>query len=452
MTKITADLIENFEFKIPRYTSYPTAPHFSVEITYNHYALWLAEQNENTAVSLYFHVPYCDTLCWFCACNTQITKNHRRIENYMEWLKVEAELVYQKLGFKPRVAKIHWGGGSPTLLEKEDWQQMDEILQKYFNVLPDAELSVELDPRDVNRDYIQTLVNVGINRASIGVQDFDEKVQKAINRLQPFEMTEELILSLREHNITDINLDIVYGLPYQDIDCTITMAEKSLKLKPSRVALFGYAHVPWMKPHQNHIPEKDLPGSWARYQQFKKIEEIFKAAHLRSIGLDHFALTSDKLYIAQKAGRLRRNFQGYTDDTAESLIGLGPSSIGSMHQGYVQNQVSVSMWKKNLKQGQLPIRKGIAIDDDDRLRRRIIEKLMCNFTVNLDEELAHFGYSDFIFDKELNSLKFLQEKGLVKIKEHVISVKKEHRLFLRAAAAAFDSYLDRKKGKHSKAI
>lgn len=452
MVQVTADLIDNFEFKVPRYTSYPTAPHFSVEVNHSHYATWLAQQNENTPVSLYFHVPYCDTLCWFCACNTQITKNYRRIESYMEWLKVEAELIYQKLGYKPKVAKIHWGGGSPTLLKQQDWMQMGEILQKYFDVLPDAELSVELDPRDVGREYIQTLADIGINRASIGVQDFDEKVQKAINRIQPFEMTEELILGLREYNIHDINLDIIYGLPYQDMDCTVEMAEKSLKLNPSRVALFGYAHVPWMKPHQKHLPEDDLPGSWERYLQFKKIEEIFEAAGLKSIGLDHFARSSDKLYIAQIEGRLRRNFQGYTDDTAEALIGLGPSSIGSMYQGYVQNQLSISGWKKDLKQGILPIHKGIAIDDDDRLRRRIIEKLMCDFTVDLDEELAAFGEKEFIFDKELKALDFLKDKGLVQLDGHKISVKMEHRLFLRAAAAVFDSYLERKKGKHSKAI
>ncbi len=452
MSKVTSDLIENFEFKVPRYTSYPTAPHFSTKVQHKEYASWLTKQDKNRAVSLYFHVPYCDTLCWFCACNTQITNNHRRIESYIEWLKVEAELLYQKLGFKPKVTKIHWGGGSPTLLKKEDWLQMGEILKKYFDVHPKAELSVELDPRDIGRDYIQTLAHIGINRASIGVQDFDEKVQKAINRMQPFEMTQGLILELREHNINNINLDIIYGLPYQDMDCTVLMAEKSLKLNPTRVALFGYAHVPWMKPHQKHIPESDLPGSWERYQQFKRIEEVFQVAGLRPIGLDHFAVDSDSLYIAQEQGRLRRNFQGYTDDMAQSLIGLGPSSIGSLYEGYVQNQVSVSQWKKSLKQGYLPIHKGIAIDNDDRLRRHIIEKIMCDFTVNLDEALAQFGILEFIFDAELKSLQFLQDKGLVQVKEHTIFVEKEHRLFLRAVAAVFDSYLDRKKGKHSKAI
>ncbi len=452
MSEITADLIENFEYKVPRYTSYPTAPHFSSQISGKDYGLWLSQQDENTPTSLYFHVPYCDTLCWFCACNTQITQNYRRIESYMQWLKQEAALVSEKLGFKPKVAKVHWGGGSPTLLKQEDWFAMGEILQKYFDVLPTAELSVELDPRDIQGDYIQTLAQIGINRASIGVQDFDPKVQKAINRIQPFEMTNELISALHSYNIHDVNLDIIYGLPHQDMDCIEAMAEKSLRLKPSRVALFGYAHVPWMKPHQNHIAEKDLPGSWERYQQFKKIEEIFEASGLKSIGLDHFSQETDKLYIAQIEGRLRRNFQGYTDDTAETLIGLGPSSIGSMGQGYVQNQLSTSQWKKDIKEGLLPIHKGIAIDDDDRLRRRIIEKLMCDLTVDLDEELANFGVEEFMFDDALKSLDFLKEKGLVQLKEHVISVKMEHRLFLRAAAAAFDSYLERKKGKHSRAI
>ncbi|MFV0432202.1 MAG: oxygen-independent coproporphyrinogen III oxidase [Alphaproteobacteria bacterium] len=452
MTKITPELLEKFEFKVPRYTSYPTAPHFSPEVGSDTYVDWLKNQNPNEPISLYIHVPYCDTLCWFCACNTQITSNYRRIESYLKWLTEEAKLLHQYLGFKPKIARLHWGGGSPTLLQEDDWKMMGDLVHQYFDFTDDAELSVELDPRDIQRSYTQTLFDVGINRASIGVQDFEEDVQKAINRLQPFEVVEEVVLGLRDVGIEDINLDIMYGLPYQTEERTIAMSEKCLKLKPKRVALFGYAHVPWMKPHQNKIPEGELPGSWERYQQFKLIEDILSKNGLDAIGLDHFAVKEDSLHIAQREGRMRRNFQGYTTDTATTLIGLGPSSIGSMHQGYVQNQASISMWKSELKQGFLPVHKGLKLTDDDRMRRAIIEELMCNFSVDLDKVLAEYGHKDFILDSELDALKLLENEELVHVDGHKISVEVEHRLFLRAAAAVFDVYLNKGKAKHSRAI
>lgn len=452
MTNITAELLEKFEFKVPRYTSYPTAPHFSAEVGSDTYANWLEHQDANDPISLYIHVPYCDTLCWFCACNTQITNNYRRIESYMKWLEVEAERLHHHLGFKPKIARLHWGGGSPTLLQKDDWKKMGDIIHKYFDFTDDKELSVELDPRDIKRDYTETLYDVGINRASIGVQDFEADVQKAINRIQPYEVVEEVVLGLRDVGIDNINLDIMYGLPNQTYERTIAMSEKCLKLNPKRVALFGYAHVPWMKPHQKHIPEDSLPGGWDRYLQFKVIEEIFIKNGLEPIGLDHFAVKEDSLYIAQKQGRMRRNFQGYTTDTAATLIGLGPSSIGSMPQGYVQNQASISMWKSELKHGFLPIHKGLKLTDDDRLRRGVIEKLMCDLSVDLDEQLRKYGYTEFIFNDELKALKPLEEEGLVQIDGHTISVKMEHRLFLRAVAAVFDTYLNTGKAQHSRAI
>lgn len=451
-TIITSELINQFEYKVPRYTSYPTAPHFSAAIDADDYVTWLSGQDRSEPISLYVHVPYCDTLCWFCACNTQITTNHRRIETYLDWLKIEAKLLHQHLGFKPKVARAHFGGGSPTLLTSDDWNIMRDILDAYFDFSTDAEISVELDPRDVDETYIKTLASIGLTRASIGVQDFDPKVQNAINRAQPFSIVQRLVDALQDHDIHAINLDIMYGLPHQTMQRIQTMAKQCLMLNPSRIALFGYAHVPWMKPHQNHIDEHLLPDSWQRYQQFKLIEDIFADSPLEPIGLDHFAITSDNMYLAQKQGRLKRNFQGYTDDIAPSLMGLGPSSISSNYFGYGQNHASISQWKKALKNGTLPIHKGILLDDDDRMRRDVIEALMCNLTVNLDDIAQNYDHKIFPFDAELEKLQDLNNKGLVQIKDHWVSVQMEHRLFLRAAASVFDVYLSKSKARHSRAI
>ncbi len=449
---ITPELINQFEYKVPRYTSYPTAPHFSTSIGADDYASWLSKQDPKEPISLYIHVPYCDTLCWFCACNTQITTNHRRIETYLDWLKVEAEILHKHLGFKPKVARAHFGGGSPTLLTPDDWKIMRDLLDASFDFNADTEISVELDPRDIDVSYVKTLKDIGLTRASIGVQDFDAVVQKAINRMQPFDMVENLVHALNDDGIHRVNLDIVYGLPHQNLERIQNMAELCLKLNPSRVALFGYAHVPWMKPHQNNIDEAILPDSWARYQQFKLIEDVFAKSPLLPIGLDHFAIAEDSMYIAMKEGRLKRNFQGYTDDIAPTLIGLGPTSIGSNHAGYVQNHPSISQWKKSLKDETLPIHKGIALDDDDRMRRDVIEELMCNLTVNLDNIARMHDCKQFPFDTELEKLQDLKNKNLVEINGHTISVQMEHRLFLRAAASAFDVYLSKNKARHSRAI
>lgn len=449
---ITPELINQFEYKVPRYTSYPTAPHFSATIGASDYTSWLSKQDPAEPISLYVHVPYCDTLCWFCACNTQITTNHRRIETYLDWLKVEAKLLHESLGFKPKVARAHFGGGSPTLLSEGDWKIMRELLDAHFDFMTDAEISVELDPRDVDETYVKVLASIGLTRASVGVQDFDPEVQNAINRLQPFSVVERLVDALHNHGVGAVNLDIMYGLPYQTMERIETMAKQCLILKPSRIALFGYAHVPWMKPHQNHIDENILPDSWERYQQFQLIEDIFADSPLKPIGLDHFAVVDDSMYIAQKEGRLKRNFQGYTDDIAPTLIGLGPSSIGSNHYGYVQNQTSISQWKKSLKDGYLPIHKGILLDDDDRMRRDVIEALMCDLSVNLDVIAQKYHHETFPFDAELEKLKDLENKKLVEVKDHTISVKMEHRLFLRAAASVFDVYLSKNKARHSRAI
>lgn len=445
-------LIAKYDRAVPRYTSYPTAPHFSTAIDGGVYARWLRTLPEDAALSLYLHVPFCASLCRFCACHTTVVNRPEPLALYGVTLMAEIDLVADLIGGRRSVRHIHWGGGTPTQLPADTMLAVMRLLRARFDVARDAEIAVEIDPRTLADDSLAALAAIGTNRVSLGVQDFDPRVQDAINRHQSLALTEDCAARLRAAGIDAINLDLIYGLPYQTTSGVIETAERALGQKPSRAAVFGYAHVPWMKKHQALIPDHSLPGSAARFAQRQAIEDTFLAHGYVPVGLDHFALPDDALARAAAESRLRRNFQGYTTDAAQVLIGLGASSIGALPQGYVQNHPGVPPWRDAVRNGVLPIARGVALTDADRTRRAIIEQLMCHFTANPFEIAANNGSVPSDLADAEPALRSLEEDGLMERDGDRITVTKRGRPFVRAVAAAFDSFLARGAARHSAAV
>lgn len=438
--------------KVPRYTSYPTAPHFHAAINGDVVAHWLQTMPEaKDGVSLYFHIPYCREMCWFCGCFTKVTKSDAIIGKYVGLLKQEIALVAAKVG-KRDVSHIHLGGGSPTILSPELFLEIMDTVQQHFTVLPNAEIAVEMDPRTLSESKVAAYANAGVNRASMGIQDFNEQVQTAINRIQPYRIAFQSVQWLREYGIDRVNLDLVYGLPHQSLETLKETVELVLTLKPERIALFGYAHVPWMKKHQRLIDEAMLPDGELRAAMLEQATADLVAAGFETIGFDHFALPHDALAVAQREKRLHRNFQGYTTDEAETLIGFGISSIGHLPQGYVQNTSDIHTYEKAILAGQLPIARGCALTEDDRVRAEIIEAIMCNFEVDLDM-IAHKHHAGVHkFDAERARLQELEAQGLVTMHAHNVTVTDEGRALVRVVAAVFDAYLEFSSERHSVAI
>ncbi len=447
-----AVLAAKYDLRVPRYTSYPTAPHFSAAVDARVYCTWLSELDPRQPLSLYFHIPFCDSMCWFCGCYTKIVQQYQPILDYLETLHREIGLIAQALPGRFTARHLHWGGGSPTMLKAEDWLRLVEVLRAAFDIAADAELAVEVDPRDTTEEYVAALAAAGVNRVSIGVQDFDATVQAAVNRLQPFETVERVANWLRQHDIGRLNLDLMYGLPHQTVARVTAMADHAVTLAPSRVALFGYAHVPWMKSHQKLIDESALPGVEERLAQYLAAADVLIGHGYRAIGLDHFALPGDPLAEAAAAGQLRRNFQGYTTDGADVLIGFGASAIGSLPQGYIQNAAPLKTYRTAIAEGMLPTARGIALDAEDRLRRAIIDSLMCALSVDLDAVCPAHGVAADRFAAELERLQPLAADGLVTIAGRRITVTDEGRPFVRLAAAVFDAYLETGAARHSRAV
>lgn len=447
-----ADLIERYDLRVPRYTSYPTAPHFGPAVDGARYERWLGELDPATPLSLYLHIAYCAEMCWFCGCHTKATKRYAPIAGYLDALLQEIALVASKLPARMGLAHVHFGGGSPTVLKPADFTRMVETLREHFDVRPGAEIAIELDPRTADEDYVIAMAEAGVTRASIGVQDFNPAVQKTINRIQPFEVTEQVILWLRAHGIHAINMDLCYGLPHQTVGSVLETVERAASLRPARIALFGYAHVPWMKTHQKLIPEAALPDMAERWRQYEASSARLQELGYVAIGLDHFALPDDELVAAQKNGNLHRNFQGYTTDAAPALIGLGASAIGALPQGYVANEIAIERYKTLVRAGRLPVTRGIAISDDDRLRRTVIERLMCDMRVDLDSIAALYGKAGDVFASELASLTGLEADGIVMRDGHRLVVTEEGKPLVRAACAVFDRYLTSGEARHSKAV
>ena len=441
--------LELLAARVPRYTSYPTAPHFSHAVQGPLYQSWLQTLPAKTPISLYLHIPFCDTLCWFCACHTTVVNRYAPVEEYCRLLQTEIETVATLIGRRQPVTHIHWGGGSPTLLDGADMRRLTALLHERFDIAATAEIAVEIDPRGFDARLARTLADCGVNRASIGLQDCDPKVQRAINRIQTDDELRNTVSLLRQNGIDRINLDLVYGLPYQTSAGLHRNIDMVLELEPSRVALFGYAHVPSFKKHQALIPEQALPGIEARLALAQQAEKRLLAAGFEAVGLDHFAWPDDDMAIAAADGTLRRNFQGYTSDSAQTLIGFGASAVSMLPQGYAQNATTVANYREALEAGFLPISKGFVLSPEDRLRRHVIEQIMCFLKVDLAACCAAYDLPVDTLDWALPALAPLSSAGAVAINGRTIQVSPAMRAASRLACAVFDAYLETSKAKHS---
>lgn len=449
---MTLNLLEKYDKLVPRYTSYPTAPQFSGTVTGAHYQQWLGTLPPGMPISLYVHIPFCDTMCWFCGCNTKITRRYDPVASYLETLLAEIDLIASVVGREHPVHHIHWGGGSPTILKPAHIVRLADHIRGLFSVSDATQFAVEIDPREVEQDSLLALKDAGITRASIGVQDINPIVQKAVNRIQPVEVTRRVLDGLRHLGINAINMDLMYGLPHQTVTGITRTVDAVQEMRPDRIALFGYAHVPWMKTHQKRIDDAMLPGREDRHHMMMSAATQLCADGYRWIGLDHFAREDDTLTTALDAGELHRNFQGYTVDPCPALIGIGASSIGSMPQGYVQNHTPVRTWQMCVEKGWLPTSKGYVLNNEDRLRRCIIERLMCDLTVDAHAECAKLGMEPHSLLSAFDALHALEDDGLCHLDGWHVTIPEDRRIFMRTVAATFDQYLQPDAARHSRAI
>ncbi|CAO4139239.1 Oxygen-independent coproporphyrinogen III oxidase [Methylorubrum aminovorans] len=439
------------EERLPRYTSYPPSPHFNTEIGTERYAAWLAGTPLGATASLYLHVPFCRSMCWYCGCHTSITRHDAPIAEYVGLLKREIDLVAARFGHLPLVRHVHFGGGTPTVMAPQAFIRLVAALRARFPVDPHAELAIEIDPRTLVPAMTEALGHAGVTRASLGVQSFDPVVQEAIRRRQGFDVTAAAVAGLRAAGVRGINLDLIYGLPHQTVASCVDTVRQCLELRPDRLSVFGYAHVPTFKKHQRHIDEATLPDGRVRLDQAEAIAETLVAAGYTCIGLDHYALPEDPLEIAQAEGRLRRNFQGYTTDPSDTLIGLGASAIGRLPQGYVQNAPGLRAYAERIGQGELATVKGYALTPEDRLRADLIEQVMCDFAVDVGSVCSAHGRDPEALLATLTRLPTLAADGLVRWNGDVLVVQADARTFVRNVAAAFDGHLGTSAAAHSRA-
>ncbi|MGR3323283.1 MAG: oxygen-independent coproporphyrinogen III oxidase [Pseudooceanicola sp.] len=439
-----------FDAKVPRYTSYPTAPHFAGGVDADTMASWVRAIPPGAQISLYVHVPFCRRLCWFCACRTQGTQSDRPVIAYMETLRSELAILRQHLPEGVTLSRLHWGGGTPTLLSAS---MMSDLAGEIAELAPFAdhhEFSVEIDPNEIDIARAEALSRAGMNRASIGVQDFDAEIQQAIGRSQSYDITRDAVDMIRAQGVHSLNADILFGLPHQTTMRITASVQKLLSLSPDRVALYGYAHVPWMARRQSMLPSDALPTPRERLTLFETARKLFTWDNYREIGIDHFALPDDGLAIAQQCGRLRRTFQGYTDDPADVLIGVGASAISRFPQGYAQNAPATSAHTAAIRDHRFSTARGHAFTADDRFRGRIIEALMCDFEVRKDELLAAFDIGrqelDAMF-REAND----RFDGLLEITGDALRIPEPARPLTRIIARHFDAY-DMTSARHSTAI
>ncbi len=383
--KMRPDLAGRYgQERLPRYTNYPIAPHFSVAIGSDAYAEWLKAIPQGSDASLYLHVPFCRSMCWYCGCHTSVARRDEPIAVYTSVLRCEIDLVSRQIDRRIRVNHIHFGGGTPTIMAPDSFADLVGAIRQSF-VVASAEIAVQIDPRTLTGPMIDALAYAGVNPASLGVQSFDAGARLAINRIQSFEETVAATTGLRRAGVGSINFDLIYGLPYQTVASCLDTVRRCVALRPDRFSVFGYAHVPTFKKHQRKIDGAWLPNSPERHDQFHTIANALQDAGYAQVGLDHFALPDDEMAVALRERQLRRNFQGYTTDTSEILLGFGASAIGHLPQGYVQNEVHTRAYEESIASGRLATVKGYALTKDDRLLAEIIERIMCDFGVDLGE-------------------------------------------------------------------
>jgi oxygen-independent coproporphyrinogen-3 oxidase len=447
-----ATLIDKYDARVPRYTSYPTAPHFSAAVTPEAYTGWLAALPSDQPLSLYLHVPFCEQLCLYCGCNTAVVRHDGPRLSYAEAMGREIAMVAAQIGGKRLVTHIHFGGGTPTALPARSLVKLMAQLRAGFDVAAAAEIAIELDPRHLPEDRLDAMVEMGVNRASLGVQDFSPVVQAAVGREQSYALTRSVADSLRARGISAVNVDLMYGLPYQTAESVAETAHRAANLRPDRVAVFGYAHVPWMKRHQKLLPQAALPDAEARFAQREASAQALLEEGYVAVGLDHFALPGDVMAAACDEGALHRNFQGYTTDDAPALIGFGASAIGSLPQGYVQNHTGIPAYAGALGRGELPVARGIAVSDEDLLRRDVIENIMCRLRVDLPAVAGAHGFDAATLMAAAPKLALMQQDGLITWNGSEVEVTHAGRPFVRSVAAAFDTYLTSGNERHARAV
>lgn len=437
---------------LPRYTSYPPANRFDATVDAATYRDWLNRMERSASLSLYVHVPFCRALCWYCGCHTTVPNDADRIDRYLSLLLAEIDLVAAELGDGRLVVNLHFGGGTPTILEPRGFLALCRRLRDRFEIRPDAEIAVEIDPRGLDAPRIEALVEAGVTRVSLGVQDLDPEVQRSINRIQPFGTVVRAVTGLRKAGVAAINADLMYGLPRQTPEHVAASARAVAMLGVDRVAVFGYAHVPWFKANQRAIDETALPGPEERFAQAATAAEVLDAKGYDAIGFDHYAKPEDPLAIAAATGRLRRNFQGYVVDPADAIIGLGASSIGSLPAGYVQSEPHLKRWGDRVAEGELPIVRGTALTDEDRLVRAAIERVLCDGAADLAAVARGVGQPVERLADAVRRLRSLEADGLVALHGWQLRCTKLGRHYMRNVAACFDPELDRMQGRHSRAV
>jgi oxygen-independent coproporphyrinogen III oxidase len=439
--EISEELIRRFDALGPRYTSYPTADRFNKQFDEQGYIKYL-EQPSSAPLSIYVHLPFCASICYYCGCNKIITKDHGRSAKYLRYLEKEMSMVAAHLQKDRKVVQLHLGGGTPTFLSEAELNELMRMLREHFDFADHAELSIEIDPRTVNDDMLSMLARLGFNRTSLGVQDFDPDVQKAVNRIQPVEMVENAIKASRASGFVSVNFDLIYGLPKQTMESFSHTLDTVIRLSPDRIALYNYAHLPARFMPQRRINESDLPHAEERLQIFlMSLRRLLDAGYLY-IGLDHFAKPDDELTRAQASKTLHRNFQGYTTHAECDLIGLGLSSIGMVGRSYSQSVKTLDAYYEKLDEGLLPVERGFEMNQDDVLRKKIIMNFMCSEPIDFAQINKMYNI-DFIeyFKDELKQLQTYADAGLINIDDKGITVTPKGRMFVRAVGMVFDKYL-----------
>lgn len=432
---------------LPRYTSYPTANHF-VPVAPADYREWLGQIEDDAALSLYMHVPFCNDMCWYCACSTKATRRYDPVARYLDTLEAEIATVAGLLPRRHSVTHLHWGGGSPDILSAADIARLGDTFRRNFQFDSAAEFAIEIDPRLMTTAKADAMVGAGVNRISIGVQDFDPAVQAAIGRLQGFDTTRTTVDLFRDRGVTSVNFDLVYGLPHQTLASLTRTIEQVLELAPDRIAMFGYAHLPARAANQKLIDEAALPGPVERFAMARQVTTLLERAGYRQLGLDHFARHDDSLSTQP----LNRNFQGYTTDSSEALIGLGASAIGKLPQGYVQNAVAVGDYAKRVAENGLATARGRPLTADDRLRAYVIERLMCDFEFSGAAVMQMFGdMAGGVLD-EADAIVSDDADGFIEPTTTGFRLTECGRPFVRNICARFDAYLKPVAGKHSLSV
>jgi oxygen-independent coproporphyrinogen III oxidase len=460
MPRITQELIQTFDVPGPRYTSYPTADRFVDAFQAEDYIRALSLRQSGmmrsaTPLSLYIHIPFCESLCYYCACNKIVTKHHNRSSQYLQYLSREIALTIKHLGSQQAVSQLHLGGGTPTFFTDAELIELLAMLRSQFTFSPTGEYAIEVDPRTVNTTRIQALADMGFNRLSFGVQDFDAAVQKTVHRVQPFEQVKTLMEDARRIGFHSLNMDLIYGLPLQTSESFDRTIEQVISLRPDRIALYGYAHLPERFKPQRRIQDSELPSANAKVSMLEHSILAFESAGYIYVGMDHFALPTDSLAIAKRQGRLHRNFQGYSTQPDCDLISLGVSAIGKVGATYSQNEKTLEAYCDALDQGRLPIMKGLALNQDDVLRRSVVMTIMCQGRLDFEAiEQSHLIQFKQVFAKELKLLTELEGKGLLILTETSLEVTEMGWYFVRGIAMVFDRYLqaDKTRATFSKII